>query len=220
MDIETINEKDKKCFPGQGTISYKVLCLQIFPDSNVCTKSRTQDDRIFFNIYSMISARHSRCLACKSFRARNCRQSYSQPNPFGSHSKTRRLCPRVSFLHSTQFVNFFGRRWNVYFYFLITYGVCKKRKYCNRMSKEKKKKKKNPSVCLSVWMYVRTSVDTITFEGVSGSKQNLVGVFYVWNVGLVLKCKLKSWSWSKSWSWTEFRFKKTLRSDTKLGGYL
>ena len=35
---------------------------------------------------------------------------------------------------------------------------------------------------LSVWMYVRTwtfHVDTITFEGVSGSKQNLVGVFYV-----------------------------------------
>ena len=36
--------------------------------------------------------------------------------------------------------------------------------------------------CLSVWMYVRTwsfHVDTITFEGVSGSKQTLVGVFYV-----------------------------------------
>ena len=39
---------------------------------------------------------------------------------------------------------------------------------------------------LSVWMsgctYVRTwtfHVDTITFEGVSGSKQNLVGVFNV-----------------------------------------
>ena len=25
-----------------------------------------------------------------------------------------------------------------YFYFLITYGVCKKRKYCNRMSEKKK----------------------------------------------------------------------------------
>ena len=24
------------------------------------------------------------------------------------------------------------------FYFLITYGVCKKRKYCNRMSEKKK----------------------------------------------------------------------------------
>ena len=38
------------------------------------------------------------------------------------------------------------------------------------------------SVCLSVWMYVRTwtfHVDTITFEGVIGSKQNLVGAFYV-----------------------------------------
>ena len=33
------------------------------------------------------------------------------------------------------------------------------------------------SVCLDVWMYVRTwtfHVDTITFEGVSGSKQNLM----------------------------------------------
>ena len=38
------------------------------------------------------------------------------------------------------------------------------------------------SVRLSVCLYVRTwtfHVDTITFEGVSGSKQNLVGVFYV-----------------------------------------
>ena len=43
-------------------------------------------------------------------------------------------------------------------------------------------KKFRPSVRLSVWMYVRTwtfHVDTITFDGVSGSKQNLVGVFYV-----------------------------------------
>ena len=38
------------------------------------------------------------------------------------------------------------------------------------------------SVRLYVCTYVRTwtcHVDTITFEGVSGSKQNLVGVFYV-----------------------------------------
>ena len=54
------------------------------------------------------------------------------------------------------------------------------------MLKDKRSKKKFPfvcmSVCLSVWMYVRTwtfHVDTITFEGVSGSKQNLVSVFYV-----------------------------------------
>ena len=46
------------------------------------------------------------------------------------------------------------------------------------------------------------AVDTITFEGVSGSEQNLMCVFYVWNVGLVLKSKVKSWSWSWSWSWT------------------
>ena len=26
----------------------------------------------------------------------------------------------------------------IYFYFLITYEVCKKRKYCNRMSEKKK----------------------------------------------------------------------------------
>ena len=66
-------------------------------------------------------------------------------------------------------------------------------KYCNRMSEKKnsllltnvhvlyvlkdKTSKKN-SVCLSVctWTF---DVDTITFEEVSGSKQNLVGVFYV-----------------------------------------
>ena len=38
------------------------------------------------------------------------------------------------------------------------------------------------SVCLSGCLAVRTwtfHVDTITFEGVSGSKQNLMGVFYV-----------------------------------------
>ena len=47
---------------------------------------------------------------------------------------------------------------------------------------DKTSKKKFPSVCLSVWMYVHTwtfPVDTITFEGVSGSEQNLVGVFHV-----------------------------------------
>ena len=78
---------------------------------------------------------------------------------------------------------------------LITYGVCKKKKYCNRMSEKKNSllltnvhvlyvledetsNKKISSVCLAVrtWAF---HVDTITFEGVSGSKQNLVGVFYV-----------------------------------------
>ena len=65
------------------------------------------------------------------------------------------------------------------------------------------------SVCLDVWMYVRTwtfHVDTITFEGVSGSKQNLVGVFCVWNVGLELKSEVISWSWF----WTEFWFSQKL----------
>ena len=49
--------------------------------------------------------------------------------------------------------------------------------------------KKFPPVCLSgcldVWMYVRTwtfHVDTITFEGVSGSKQNLVDIFSIWRI--------------------------------------
>ena len=118
---------------------------------------------------------------------------------------------------------------NNIFYFLITYGVCKKKKYFNRMSEKKifpfdecscfvslrtqNKQKKSicRSVCLSVdlsgYTYVRTwilAVDTITFDGVSGSKHNLVEVFYVWNVGLVLKSKVKSWSWS--WSWTGFWF--------------
>ena len=110
------------------------------------------------------------------------------------------------------------------FYFLITYGVCKKRKYCNCMREKKKfypfdecscficlerqNTQKNSvclSGCLSGCLAVRTwtfAVDTITFEGVSGSKKNLVGVFYVWNVGLVLKYKVKSLSWSWSLSWT------------------
>ena len=77
------------------------------------------------------------------------------------------------------------------------------------------------SVCLSVWMSGCTwtfAVDTITFEGVSGSKQNLVGVFYVWNVGLVLKSKVKSWSWSWSWSWTGFWFWQKLCGATSLVG--
>ena len=52
------------------------------------------------------------------------------------------------------------------------------------VSEDKTSKKKNVrlSVCLSVWLAVRTwilAVDTITFGGVSGSKENLVGVFYL-----------------------------------------
>ena len=59
----------------------------------------------------------------------------------------------------------------VSFYFLITYGVCKKRKYCNRMSEKKEfspfdecscfvcfrrqNKQTKISVCLSVWLYER-----------------------------------------------------------------
>ena len=75
------------------------------------------------------------------------------------------------------------------------------------------RRRNKPKQFPSVWLYVRTwtfHVDTITFEGVSGSKQNLVGVFYVWNVGLVMKSKVKSWFWSKSWSGTEFWFSQKL----------
>ena len=80
----------------------------------------------------------------------------------------------------------------------MTCGVCKKRKYCNRMSKknslllmnlhvlyvleDKTSKKKCLSVRLSVYLSVCTwtfAVNTITLEGVNGAKQNLVGVFYV-----------------------------------------
>ena len=62
-------------------------------------------------------------------------------------------------------------------------------------------------MCVRMWTF---HVDTITFEGVSGSKQNLVGVFYVWNVGLVLKSKVITWFWSWPWSWTEFWFSQKL----------
>ena len=78
---------------------------------------------------------------------------------------------------------------------------------------DKTSKKKFPSVCLSGYLAVRTwtfHVDTITFEGVSGSKQNLTDVFYVWNSGLVLKSKVISWSWSWSWFWIEFWFSQKL----------
>ena len=74
------------------------------------------------------------------------------------------------------------------------------------------------SVCLEVWLYIRTwtfAVDTITFEGVSGSKQNLVGVFYLWNVGLILKSTVKSWSWSWSSSRTGFWLWKKLCGTTQ-----
>ena len=71
--------------------------------------------------------------------------------------------------------------------------------------------------CLDVCTYVRTwtfHVDTITFGGASGSKQNLVGVFYIWNVALVFKSKVISWSWSWSWFWTEILSSQKLRGAT------
>ena len=86
---------------------------------------------------------------------------------------------------------------------------------CLRIQNNNKKMSVCLSVRLSIWLYVRMyvctyilAVDTITFEGVSRFKQNLVGVFYVWNRRLELKSKVKSWSWS--WSWTEFWFAEKL----------
>ena len=67
------------------------------------------------------------------------------------------------------------------FWWMFMFCICWKTKGA--------KKNFRLSVCLSVCLYVRTwtfHVDTITFEGVRGSKQNLLGGFYVWNVGLVL----------------------------------
>ena len=67
------------------------------------------------------------------------------------------------------------RSYNIDFYFLITSGVCKKRKYCNRMSKKNclfltnvhvlyvledktSKKKFRLSVCMSVCLFACLSV--------------------------------------------------------------
>ena len=82
---------------------------------------------------------------------------------------------------------------------------------CLRWQNEQKKKFPSVclSICLSVWIYVRTWTfleEEITFEGVNGFNQNLVGIFRVWNVGLVLKSKVISWSWF----WTEFWFSQKL----------
>ena len=54
---------------------------------------------------------------------------------------------------------------------------------------EDKTSKNNFRLSVCTWTF---AVDTITFDGVSGSKQNLVGVFYVWNIGPVWKFKVKS----------------------------
>ena len=81
-------------------------------------------------------------------------------------------------------------------------------------------KQKTISVCLSV--RGTFAVDTITFEGISGSKQKLVGVFYVrrhmfWCYVLVFKSKIKSWSWSWSWSRKTFLFRQKLWGITPKG---
>ena len=66
-------------------------------------------------------------------------------------------------------------------------GVYKKRKFYNRMSKKNSFLFMNVHVLLSEHkiskkkfrLPVCLAVDTITFEGVSRSKRNLVGVFYL-----------------------------------------
>ena len=69
-----------------------------------------------------------------------------------------------------------------------------------------------PSVCLSVCLSVHTSilaVDTVTYETIFGGY-----LLYIWNVGLVLKSEVKSWSWSWSWCWTWFLFWRKLCETT------
>ena len=58
------------------------------------------------------------------------------------------------------------------------------------------------------------AMDTVTFEGVSGTKIS-VGFFYVWNLVLVFKSKVKLWSWS----WKKKIAKKSLRNKTKFHEY-
>ena len=93
------------------------------------------------------------------------------------------------------------------FYFLITYGVCKKRKYCNRMSEKEKFSLFDEFSCFVCLrrQNERKKISVRLSVCLSGCMWNLC-TFYVWNVGLVLKSKVKSWPWS--WSWTEFRFLK------------
>ena len=152
--------------------------------------------------------------------------------------KWRGRCLSVSRWKGTMLKNFF--------YFLITYGVCTKRKYYNRMSETKKNsllltnvhdfyvldnktsQKKFPSVCLSVcldiWMYVRTwtfHVDTITFEGVSYPQTKFreclpcmkcrSGIEIQSNIIILILMLILN---------RILIFTKTLRSDTKFGGYL
>ena len=82
----------------------------------------------------------------------------------------------------------------IFNYCLVIYGVLKKRKCCNRKIEKnnspfnecpcfvclttQNKHKKFPSVCLAIYLCVPFEC-TITIAGVSASKQNLVGVFYV-----------------------------------------
>ena len=66
------------------------------------------------------------------------------------------LCLAILNLHSDN--EAYSKYVYLNFYFLITYGVCKERKYCNR-KREKKKILSFPSVCLSVCLDVRTYVD-------------------------------------------------------------
>ena len=91
----------------------------------------------------------------------------------------------------------FIRQFFFFFYSLITYRVYEKRKYYNHKIEKKENslpliniqvlyvlehKISKTNFRLSVCTYIHTwilAVDTITFEEVSRSKQNLVGVFYV-----------------------------------------
>ena len=103
------------------------------------------------------------------------------------------------------------------FYFLITYRVCKRKKYCNRKIRQNspfdeclcfvrlrtQNEQTNISVCLClpVGLYVCLSVRPVRMHNkfwrkCCVSKRNSVGVFYLGNAVLVLKTKVKSWFWS------------------------
>ena len=94
------------------------------------------------------------------------------------NAKPQRICIFFIYAKITKCPTFFEKNTHwffVSFYFLITYGGYLSVLY---VLEDRTNGKEFPSVCL----YVRTwtfHVDTITFEGVSGSKQNLAGVFYV-----------------------------------------
>ena len=132
------------------------------------------------------------------------------------------------------------------FYFLITYGVCKKRKYCNRMREKKNSllltnvydfyvledktsQKKFPSVYLSVWM--SGCLDVRTYVDFSCGHNNFRRSYRIQTKfgGYLLRMKCRSGIEIQSNTMILILtlildriliFTKTLRSDTKFLEYL